>query len=332
MTDPTTRPIAVPAGAPAAPAGTAAAVAPRGDDEVLVRATGVELLGEVPGSGYRNAPALARRSDGQVVTLTPLLQQTLASIDGQRTVAEVADAVSASSGRLVSADNVRQLVDSTLRPLGLLLTADGAEPEVRRSNPLLALRFRKVITDEAITRRLTAPFAVLFSPLIAVPVVLAFLAVSVWVLFREGLAAATAQAFAFPSLFLAVIVVTVLSAGFHEFGHAAAAQRGGATPRAMGFGLYLFWPAFYTDVTDSYRLGRGGRIRTDLGGLYFNALVVLLAFGVWWLTGWQALLLIVATQVLQMIRQLAPLLRFDGYHVLADITGVPDLYRRIARS
>jgi putative peptide zinc metalloprotease protein len=90
----------------------------------------------------------------------------------------------------------------------------------------------------------------------------------------------------------------------------------------MGFGFYLFWPAFYTDVTDSYRLGRGGRLRTDLGGLYFNAVIVLLAFGVWWLTGWHALLLIVATQVLQMIRQLAPMLRFDGYHVLADTTAL----------
>jgi putative peptide zinc metalloprotease protein len=38
---------------------------------------------------------------------------------------------------------------------------------------------------------------------------------------------------------------------------------------------------------------------------------------------------VVATQVLQMIRQLAPLLRFDGYHVLADLTGVPDLYQRM---
>ena len=30
-----------------------------------------------------------------------------------------------------------------------------------------------------------------------------------------------------------------------------------------------------------------------------------------------------------MVRQLAPMLRFDGYHVLADLTGVPDLYPRI---
>ena len=140
-----------------------------------------------------------------------------------------------------------------------------------------------VVTDPAVTRRLTAPFAVLFTPLLVVPVVLAFVAVAGWVLFDQGLAAATAHAFGNPALFLTVVAVTVLSAGFHEFGHAAAARYGGSTPGAMGFGIYLFWPAFYTDVTDSYRLGRAGRVRTDLGGLYFNALVVLASFAVWWI-------------------------------------------------
>jgi putative peptide zinc metalloprotease protein len=302
---------------------------PAAGGEVLARAAGVELLGETPGSGYRNPPALVRRGDGQVITLTPLLQQVMLAVDGRRTVDEVAEAVSASSGRLVRGDDVQQLVGASLRPLGLLLRADGTEPELRRSDPLLALRFRRVVTDPAVTRRLTAPFAALFTPLVVIPVVLAFGVIAGWVLFSQGLAAATAQAFGNPALFLAVVVVTVLSAGFHEFGHAAAARYGGSTPGAMGFGFYLFWPAFYTDVTDSYRLGRAGRVRTDLGGLYFNALVVLAVFGIWWVTGWHAVLLIVATQILQMIRQLLPLLRFDGYHVLADLTGVPDLYQRI---
>ena len=322
MTDPHTTPIPVAAGAP-----PQASPAPEG--EVLVRASGIELLGETQGSGYRTPPSLVRRGDGQVITLTPLLQQVMLAVDGRRTVAEVADEVGAASGRLVRADDVRQLVDTSLRPLGLLLRADGTEPELRRSDPLLALRLRRAVTDPAVTRRLTAPFAALFSPLVVVPVVLAFGVIAGWVLFSQGLAAATAQAFDNPALFLAVVVITVLSAGFHEFGHAAAARYGGSTPGVMGFGFYLFWPAFYTDVTDSYRLGRAGRVRTDLGGLYFNALVVLVVFAVWWLTGWHAVLLIVATQILQMIRQLLPLLRFDGYHVLADLTGVPDLYRRI---
>ena len=145
----------------------------------------------------------------------------------------------------------------------------------------------------------------------------------------KGLASATHEAFANPGLVLLILVVTVLSAGFHEFGHAAAARRGGATPGVMGTGLYLIWPAFYTDVTDSYRLGRGGRIRTDLGGLYFNAIVAVAIMGIWWATGFDALLLVVVTQILQMVRQLLPLVRFDGYHILADVTGVPDLFQRI---
>ena len=145
-------------------------------------------------------------------------------------------------------------------------------------------------------------------------------------LFDKGLASATHEAFARPGLLLAVLAITVLSAGFHEFGHAAAARRGGATPGVMGAGLYLVWPAFYTDVTDSYRLGRAGRLRTDLGGLYFNAIVAVLTVGVWWVTRYDAILLLVATQILQMLRQLLPFVRFDGYHVLADLTGVPDLF------
>src|SRR5690242_14891095 len=97
----------------------------------------------------------------------------------------------------------------------------------------------------------------------------------------------------------------------------------------MGAGIYLVWPAFYTDVTDSYRLGRGGRIRTDLGGLYFNAIAAVVIVGIWLATGYDALLLVVVTQILQMVHQLLPTVRFDGYHVLADLTGVPDLYHRI---
>src|SRR5688500_9422248 len=245
-------------------AGTDGSAATAVGGQVLARATGVELLGETPGSGYRNPPALVRRGDGQVITLTPLLQQVMRAVDGRRTVAEVAEEVSASSGRLMRADDVAQLVDTSLRPLGLLLRADGAEPELRRSDPLLALRFRRVVTDPGVTRRLTAPFAALFTPLVVVPVVLAFGVIAGWVLFSQGLAAATAQAFGNPALFLAVVVVTVLSAGFHEFGHAAAARYGGSPPGARGGGFYLFWPAFYTARARSYRRGRARRGRNHL--------------------------------------------------------------------
>ncbi len=253
----------------------------------------------------------------------------LEAIDGERTIAQVADAVSIEYGRRLSGEDAQTLVESQLRRLGLVVGADGSQPQVQRSNPLLALRLRWVVSDPGATRRLTAPFAVLFAPVVVVPVVLAFVAISAWVLFTKGLASATHQAFDQPLLLVVVFAFTVLSAGFHEFGHASACRYGGATPGAMGTGLYLVWPAFYTDVTDSYRLDRAGRLRVDLGGLYFNAIVSVAMFAVWAVTGWDAILLILAAQLLQMVRQLAPMVRFDGYHVLADLTGVPDLQARM---
>ncbi len=297
--------------------------------QVPVRADGVQLLGQSEGSGYREAPSLVRRGDGQTLQLTRLLYLVLEGADGNRSVEEIAQHATQGSGRLVSADNVRTLMDAQLLPMGLLRLADGSQPEVKKANPLLGMRFRYTVTDPERTRKITAPFTVLFNPLTVVAVTAAFVAACWWVLMVKGLGSATHEAFANPALLLLIFAITILSAGFHEFGHAAAARKGGATPGAMGAGLYLVWPAFFTDVTDSYRLGRGGRLRTDLGGLYFNAIVAVAIMGLWWATGFDALLLVVVTQILQMVRQLLPLVRFDGYHILADTTGVPDLFQRI---
>jgi putative peptide zinc metalloprotease protein len=296
---------------------------------VLQRADGVELIGEMTGSGYKVPPSLVRRGDGQTIQLTPLLYATFRELDGVRSVEEVATAVSEATGRTVSADNIAHLADKQLRPLGLLVLPDGSQPKTKKRNPLLGLKFRYAVTEPERTKRITDPFCFLFRPWMAVPLLAAFVVVCWWVFFAKGLASAAYDAFERPGLLILVFVVTILSAGFHEFGHAAAARYGGATPGAMGFGVYLVWPAFYTDVTDTYRLGRRGRVRTDLGGLYFNAIVAVLITALWWWLKYDALLLVVATQILQMLRQLAPMVRFDGYHVLADLTGVPDLYSRI---
>src|SRR3954451_17171114 len=129
--------------------------------EVLRRADGLQLIGEMRGSGYRVAPSLVRRADGQTIQLSRLLYLVLEAVDGRRDIDEVATVVSDGFGRPVSADNVASLVVDKLRPLGLLVRADGSEPEVRRSNPLLGLRFRVAVSDEEGTPRLTRAFHVL---------------------------------------------------------------------------------------------------------------------------------------------------------------------------
>src|SRR3954470_13205049 len=135
----------------------------------LHRADGVELIGEMAGSGYKVPPSLVRRADGQTIQLTPLLYATLREIDGRRTPVEVAEAVSDATGRGVNEDNIRHLVDKQLRPLGLLVQPDGSQPRTKKRNPLLGLRFRYAVTEPERTKRLTDPFRFLFRPWMVIP-------------------------------------------------------------------------------------------------------------------------------------------------------------------
>src|SRR5215216_4131325 len=307
---------------PAARAAPAVAEPPR----ALARAEGLELLGEVSGSGYKEGMALVRRADGQVVQLGPLMYGLLEVLDGRRDPAELAAAMSARLGRRLGAEHVVRIAEK-LAAQGLLAGFEDKAPP--RSNPLLALRWKVLFTDPKVTRRITAPFKWLFRPWVLVPALGGFLVVCWFVLVHKGVASATAQAFEAPELLLLVLGLTIASAAFHEIGHAAACRYGGGRPGGMGAGIYIVWPAFYTDVTDAYRLPRRDRLRTDLGGIYFNAVVAVITLGVWLATGVHALLLLIAIQLLEIVKNLSPMIRSDGYHILSDATGVPDLYAHL---
>jgi putative peptide zinc metalloprotease protein len=96
--------------------------------------------------------------------------------------------------------------------------------------------------------------------------------------------------------------------------------------RGMGVGLYLIYPGFFTDVTDSYRLGRWARVRTDLGGFYFSLIFAAGLIALSLVSGQEYLLVVVLLINLDVVRQMIPFFRLDGYWALADLTGIPDLY------
>jgi putative peptide zinc metalloprotease protein len=97
----------------------------------------------------------------------------------------------------------------------------------------------------------------------------------------------------------------------------------------MGVGLYIVYPAFYTDVTENYKLPRWARLRTDLGGFYFNLLFILGLLALYRYTGYEFLILIVVILNLEIIHQTLPFVRLDGYWALADLTGIPDFFSQI---
>jgi len=292
---------------------------------------GVESLGEYRGSGLTDATFLVRDPGGQVVQVSRLLYLVLSWIDGRRSAGEIAARVTAAFGRPVSPDNVEYLLAAKLAPLGLLACADGAPVAARSSwdQGVLTLKLRYTLIPEAGVQHFARVFRPLFSPAIVVAVLSALVGSDAWLLHGGRLVSAFLYVLAHPVLLLLVLGLTVLSTLFHECGHAAACRYGGARPGVIGMGIYVIWPAFFTNVTDAYRLGRAGRIRTDLGGVYFNAIFAVGLTAAYLAAGYQPLLAAVVLVHLEIVQQLLPSLRFDGYFILADLIGVPDLFRRI---
>jgi putative peptide zinc metalloprotease protein len=311
-------------------------------------AEGVELLGEYQDSGYSQPPSLVRRSDGQVIQMSALLYQITCRIDGARDPAAIAEAVSADIARSLTAEQVSYVITAKLLPLGIVANeaeracqagqagqadevthGDRPRAALPTASPLLALRMRATLLPERAANAVGA----LLRPLLRWPAVVAVLAamaaVDYWLFAIHGLGAGLRDVLRDPADLLVVVALTVVSAMFHECGHATGCRCGGARPGVIGVGLYLVWPSFFTNVTDSYRLSRAGRLRTDLGGLYFNVVFMLAMAGLYVATSAEILLLVIAFTHLEMLEQLLPVVRFDGYYILTDLAGVPDLFARV---
>jgi putative peptide zinc metalloprotease protein len=291
------------------------------------RPDGVRLAGPLQDGGFADSQWLVQR-DGRFVQLPELLYKVVELADGSRTLEDIAEGVTATTRWQVASEDVAAIIERKLAPRGLV---EGAEPLRPRPTPASALLInaRLRVLGPAPVDRIARVLQHLYRPpLLALG--LAAVAIShAWMFIGPGSIGpgeAMRDIAASPWYLLVITGLIVLTGIIHEFGHAAALRYGGGRARGMGAGLYLVIPVFYTDVTDSYRLDRRARLRTDLGGFYFHLLAAAALIGAYAITGEKVLLVTAFMIDVDIARQLIPFIRLDGYWVLADLTGIPDLY------
>ncbi|WP_051812838.1 hypothetical protein, partial [Kitasatospora sp. MBT63] len=292
---------------------------------------GTELLGEYQDSGFTEPRYLVRRPDGQVIQLSRLLYLVVCAIDGSRSHEAIAHHVSGRFGNEVSTGNIAYLVEEKLDPLGITATGHGPTRPVDlpATDLLLTLKFHRVLLRRPTVAAVAAAFSWLHRPPAVALVLLSAAAADYWLFALHGAMEPVLHTLEQPVLLLLVFALTVLSTVFHEFGHASGCRYSGGSPGCIGCGIYLVWPAMYTDVTDVYRLKRGGRLRTDLGGVYFNVVFMTILFAAYFGTGQEFFLTAVYLTHYEILEQLLPALRLDGYYILADLAGVPDLFGKV---
>jgi putative peptide zinc metalloprotease protein len=299
---------------------------PRSEELVPRLAQGVRLLGAYDSQGLTKPKFIAQRPDGQVVLLSALLYLTATYLDGSP-LDVVAEQVSAQAERPLNSVEIAYLAETKLVPLGLVLVGE-APVAPPKAAPILAMAGGALLPARAVRA-----VSWCLRPLFWWPVVCFFLIACVladiWAFKTQPVLNSLGVMLLHPAYLLGAFGLLASATLFHEFGHATACRYGGGKPGVIGAGVYLMFPAFYTDVTDSYRLSRRARLRVDLGGVYFNTIWVVAAAAVYQYTPYPPLLVLLAFSNLVIIQQLLPVVRFDGYWVLSDIVGVPDLFARI---
>ena len=137
-----------------------------------------------------------------------------------------------------------------------------------------------------------------------------------------------------PSGMVAMLLALVLSKTLHEFGHALTATRYGCRVAAMGIAFIVGCPMLYTDATEAWKLSsHSARLRISMAGLGAEFILAAWALLFWSLVEPGHLrdaffLFSAVTWLVSLAINVSPFMRFDGYYLLMDLWGIPNLQPR----
>jgi putative peptide zinc metalloprotease protein len=129
---------------------------------------------------------------------------------------------------------------------------------------------------------------------------------------------------------ITLVVIKIL----HELAHAYVATAFGCRVPVMGVAVMMGVPMLYCDVTDAWRLtSRRKRLLVDSAGVAVELAIASIATFLWAFLPQGpgksvALTLATASWMMSVVINLNPFMRFDGYHIAADLTGIENLQAR----
>ena len=239
------------------------------------------------------------------------LAKFLETLKQSQTFEEAASVWSVLKGEAYTADDVRTIYET------YVLNVLNTDPPKKG-----AFLWAKDILSKAQVDVLQNIFKVLFRPAIFVAVLLLSVALET-MFFMQGNKVSIGE---IDLLTIIILVITMLlSSLFHEIGQASACCYFGEKAKSIGLGLYLNFPVFYTDVSDIWKLSRRKRMVVNFAGTYFQLIFLIPCIAVYLLTGNQVVKYLIYIINLNFIFILNPFFRFDGYWIMSDLIGIPNL-------
>jgi putative peptide zinc metalloprotease protein len=131
-----------------------------------------------------------------------------------------------------------------------------------------------------------------------------------------------------------MLLVWIVLKAIHEWAHGIACRRFGGNVPEAGMLLLLFTPMPYVNVTSSWRFrNRWHRFFVAGAGMYVELFISFIAMIVWAntnsvITKDICFNIFFLSSVTTVLFNANPLMRFDGYYMLADLLDIPNLYSK----
>ncbi len=141
------------------------------------------------------------------------------------------------------------------------------------------------------------------------------------------------QFFSPANAFLLAITLAVTKI-LHELGHGLACKHFGGECHELGIMILVLTPCLYCNVSDSWMLpNKWHRAAIGAAGMYVEVVLASIATWLWWYSApglfhYLCLNVMFVASVSTLIFNGNPLLRYDGYYILADVLEIPNLRQK----
>jgi putative peptide zinc metalloprotease protein len=245
-------------------------------------------------------------------------------MDGENSLHDIIRKANESYNFNLTLEELTSIIDKFYIPVGII---KGEHSKKSMTSPVW-LHIK--IMEGRMFKTLSKPFLILFRKDAGMIVAISSILSTAHLFERAGIfhALLTAQPIVADSI--SIMIIVLFSFLFHEFGHIVSCFHYSIVPGNIGFGMYLFRPVLFTDMSGAWGLRRRQRLVTDLSGIYFQLVLIFFLYFLWILsaitseTASLAILLI----YLSIMMSLNPLLRYDGYWILSDLTGIPNAHSK----
>ncbi|WP_162918711.1 M50 family metallopeptidase [Taklimakanibacter deserti] len=291
------------------------------------------------------------RATGSVHRLSSASYLLVGNMDGRRTIDQIWREAATSLGQetpsqdeiiyLLGQLNSADLLQTEVTPdsAGLLERAAKTRRSLWLRNVLNPLAFRKTLwyPDPFFERTLPLvkwlfswPAAIIWLAVVIIGIILAALN---WQALSHN---ATDRILAADNILLMALCYPVLKA-LHELGHGYALKAFGGAVHEIGVIFLVFFPMPYVDASDASKFrSKWQRALVGAAGMIVEVFLAAVAMCVWTLvepgvTQAVAFNVMLIAGISTLLFNGNPLLRFDGYYILADLLEIPNLSQRATR-